>query len=396
MTAASAHPRIRALSQPPIPLVQSWIGAYCGGLGPLLDLSQAVPDFIPHPALMQRLGQAAADPQYFGYGPIAGESALREAYACHVATRYGGELSPEHTQMTSGCNQAFMAAMMALVGPGDKVLMCNPCYFNHQTSLAMLGVDVGYIRCSDTDSFLPTLASVEQAIDANTRIVLLTSPNNPTGAVYPPALLLEILQVCQSRGLWLVIDETYRDFLSEPEALPHGLFQQANWGENFIQLYSFSKSFCIPGHRLGAVVASPSIVQEIGKVMDNLQICAPRAAQQAVAASLDELSEWRESNRQEIQARAEALKSLMQQVPDWKLSASGAYFAFVRHPFEADSVAVAKGLAEQCGVICLPGEFFGEGNGQFLRFAFANVDKEVLRDLPVRLKALEGIFPRCA
>jgi len=389
MPVAKSNPLVHALTQPPIPLVQSWPSEYSGAFGPLLDLSQAVPDFKPHSELLRLLGDCAANPDLFGYGPIQGEQSLRVAYAQFVSESYQADIGAQNTHITAGCNQAFMASMIAIAGKGDKVLMCNPCYFNHETSLAMLGVDVGYIRCEAEHGFLPKPALISELIDDKTRAIVLTSPNNPTGAVYPSDLLLQILELCQARGIWLVIDETYRDFLPTQGQIPHQLFAQQNWSDNLIQLYSFSKSFCIPGHRLGAVCASEQFITEVAKVMDNLQICAPRAAQVAVAKALPLLTEWREQNRVDIELRAHALRTMMHNFPEWKISAMGAYFAFVRHPFEADSVVVAKKLAQERGVTCLPGAFFGKGNDRYLRFAFANVGTEALAALPEKLFELK-------
>ena len=132
--------------------------------------------------------------------------------------------------------------------------------------------------------------------------------------------------------------------------------------DNLVQLYSFSKSFCIPGHRLGAVTASPAMVAQIAKIMDNLQICAPRSPQAAVARGLPALTEWRESNRREIMARTEALKAAMEKLPGWTLQSVGAYFAFVRHPFgQTPSRIVAERMAKEAGVLVIPGAYFGKG-----------------------------------
>src|SRR5690606_30688478 len=125
---------------------------------------------------------------------------------------------------------------------------------------------------------------------------------------------------------------------------------------------------------------------QIAKIMDNLQICAPRAAQAAVARALPMLTGWRESNRQEIMHRAEALEAVMETLPNWHMDAIGAYFAFVRHPFPSlDSAEVAERLAKQAGVVCIPGMYFGEGQEQYLRFAFANADVPTIELLADRL-----------
>ncbi len=386
MPAACTNPHVNSLTQPPIPLVKAWAASYRGEWGPLIDLSQAVPDFQPHPDLLQWLGECASDPGLLGYGAIEGELALREAYAAHVSARYGASLEAANIHVTSGCNQAFIATMIALASQGDNIVMCDPCYFNHETTLSMLGINIRYAKCTAQSSFVPTLDSFSALIDQSTRAVVLTTPNNPTGAIYPPKLLAEFADLCRARGIWLVVDETYRDFLPEADTQPHGLFQSEQWQQNVIQLFSFSKSFCIPGHRLGAICAAESLVTEVSKVMDNIQICPPRPAQVALARALPALQAWRERNRQTIQERARVLREMMPQLAGWDLKAMGAYFAFVRHPDQGSALMVAQRLAERCGVLVMPGSFFGDDNDSYLRFAFANVSAEELRQLPGRLQ----------
>lgn len=386
MTSALLNPLVTRLSPPPIPAVQAWGKSYDGGLGPLIDLSQAVPGYPPHPDMLRWLGEAASSLAYTNYGAIEGETALREAYAAHVSALYGAEIDGGNIHITSGCNQAFICAVMAVAAAGDTVLMSDPFYFNHETTLSMLGIKTGFIVCDSANGFVPTVDAVERALTPGVRAIALVTPNNPTGAVYPPAQLKAIFDVCRKNGLWLILDETYRDFLPNDFGAPHGLLAEENWQDNLIQLYSFSKSFCIPGHRLGALTASENVVEEIAKIMDNLQICAPRAAQGAVARALPALVEWRAGNRLEIESRAKALSEVMAGLDGWKLEAMGAYFAFIRHPFEdRSSTEVAEHLAKKAGILSIPGEYFGAKHTQFLRFAFANADAETIRQLRGRM-----------
>ncbi len=389
MTHARFNPLIAGQSSPPVPAVQAWARAYDGRHGPLLDLSQAVPGYPPHPDLLAWLGEAAADRAFAGYGPIEGELALRRAYAAHVGALYGAAIDASNIQITSGCNQAFFAAAMAIAGAGERILMTNPCYFNHDTTLAMLGIGIDYVDLDPASGFLPDAELVEAAFAGGAKALALVTPNNPTGAVYPPDLLRRLFDICRERGAWLILDETYRDFLPPGSEPPHGLMGIDGWEDNLVQLYSFSKSFCIPGHRLGAVTASPAMVGEIAKIMDNLQICAPRPPQAAVARGLPALAEWRETNRHEIMARTQALRAAMAALPGWQLQSLGAYFAFVRHPFgEMPSRVVGERMAREAGVLVIPGEFFGKRQEGFLRFAFANADGAAIRTLPERLAVL--------
>ncbi|MGN7295012.1 aminotransferase [Rhizobium sp. SAFR-030] len=386
LSSPAFNPLVARISPPPVPSVQAWARAYDGAKGPLIDLSQAVPGYPAHPAMLGLLGEAASSAAYTGYGPIEGETVLRTAYAAHVSLVYGADLSADTIHITSGCNQAFICAAMAVAGAGDTVLMTEPFYFNHETTLSMLGIRTSFVACGADNGFLPTLEDVAAALTPQVKALALVSPNNPTGAVYPPALIGEIFALCQARGVWLIFDETYRDFLPDAHQAPHALFGESGWQDGFVSLYSFSKSFCIPGHRLGAITAGPGFVAQVAKIMDNLQICAPRSAQAAVAQALPLLTDWREDNRLEILRRAEALRSAMSGLPQWQLAAVGAYFAFVRHPFPGiDSATVAEALARQVGVSCIPGGYFGPSQEDFLRFAFANADAAGIGRLAERL-----------
>jgi aspartate/methionine/tyrosine aminotransferase len=381
------NPSVAALAAPPIPTVFSWGRSYDGRSGPMIDLSQAVPGYPPHPEMLRLLGEHAASRAWTGYGPIEGEDRLRQAYAAHVAAVYGAPLGATNIHITAGCNQAFVCAAMAVAGAGDTILMTDPYYFNQETTLAMLGVKVRLAACDPEHGFLPRLAAIEAAITPQVRALALVSPNNPTGAVYPPDLLSDVFDLCRARGIWLILDETYRDFLPEAGVRPHALFQKPHWQETLIGLYSFSKSFCIPGHRLGAITAGPAVVEQVAKIMDNIQICPPRSAQAAIAEALPLLAGWREENRLEIAGRAVALKETMAGLNGWSIGAVGAYFAFIRHPFaEATSAEISERLAKEAGVLCLPGSYFGPGQERYLRFAFANADRATIGGLRGRLQ----------
>ncbi len=389
MNLPAVNPLIDQLSAPPIPAVQAWARDYDGSHGPLIDLSQAVPGYPPHPDMLQFLGEAAGSLACAGYGPIQGEAVLRQAYAEHVASLYGASIEVHNVHVTSGCNQAFIAAIMCVAGSGDTVLTTDPFYFNHRSSLEMLGIKPASFPCVAENGFVPTVEDVRAALHPGVKALTLVSPNNPTGAVYPPELLGQIYALCRANGTWLILDETYRDFLPSAGEAPHVLFGEADWPSHLIQLYSFSKSFCIPGHRLGAIVAGADMVSNIAKVMDNLQICATRAPQVAVARALAPLEAWRNENRKEIARRAAALRSVMAGVDGWRVEAVGAYFAFVRHPFDGvSSVTVAERLAKSLGIVTLPGVFFGEGQEAFLRFAFANADVAGIEATGARLPRL--------
>ena len=166
------NPLVETLAPPPVPSVAAWGRAYDGSKGPLIDLSQAVPGYPAHPEMLRLLGEAASSKAYTGYGPIEGEMELRQAYAAHAAEVYGASLATGNVHITSGCNQAFVCAAMAVAGPGSTVLMTEPFYFNHETTLSMMGIRTGFVACDAAQGFLPHPDAIEAAI-----CLLYTSPS---------------------------------------------------------------------------------------------------------------------------------------------------------------------------------------------------------------------------
>ena len=379
--------RVAATSAPPIPAARAWAARYQGGAGPMIDLTQAVPGYPPHPEMLERLASAAGSRACAGYGPIDGDLPLREALAADVSTFYRAQLGAGDVTITAGCNLAFTMAMTVLAGTGDAVLLPTPWYFNHRMALELLGIDALPLETRAEDGFVPDPERLEEALTPQVRAVVLVSPNNPTGAIYPREVIARIAAICRRKGIWLVLDETYRDFLPEDASPPHDLFQDPEWRDVVVQLYSFAKSYCIPGHRVGAILGGGAFRAELLKLVDTMQICPPRAAQAALAWAVPALRDWRLTNRAIMQGRAAAFRTAMQQAPEWRIDALGTYFAYLRLPGQApDALRAAEILGSEHGLLTLPGPFFGPGQERHLRLAFANVEEEALAAVPGRLR----------
>ena len=184
MSSPSINPAIAGLSAPPIPIVQNSARSYDGRLGKLIDLSQAVPGYAIHRELAAHLEQAASRPDLLGYGPIEGETALRDAYSRHITDIYGAPVASQEVHITAGCNQAFVAAALTVAGPGDTVLLITPYYFNHDTTLSMLGIRTKTMIAKPEDLYLPDIDQVAAAITPDVKAVACVTPNNPTGTIY--------------------------------------------------------------------------------------------------------------------------------------------------------------------------------------------------------------------
>ena len=388
----SLSPRLRATAEPPIPAARAWAARYAGGAGPMIDLTQAVPGYPPHPDLLARLAEAAGSRAAAGYGPIDGDPALRAALAVDASAFYAAPIEAAEVAITAGCNLAFSMAMAVIAGGGtDGVILPVPWYFNHRMALEIQGIPAIPLPCRAGDGFLPDPARIEPLLAAGARALVLVSPNNPTGAITPPAVIEACAALCRQHGAWLVLDETYRDFLPAAATPPHRLFQDPGWRDGLVHLYSFSKAYCVPGHRVGAIIAGPAFRAELMKALDTWQICPARPAQAALAWSVPALADWRAANRALMAARAAGFRAAVGQLPGWRLDSLGAYFAYLRVPEDGpDSMALAERLAAERGLLCLPGPFFGPGQDRHIRLAFANAALEAIAEVPARL---QGALP---
>ncbi|KAF9554055.1 PLP-dependent transferase [Agrocybe pediades] len=355
---------------PPIPKAYEWAARYIPKPTlPLLDMSQGVPGIPPPAEVHTALGTAASSTTSFGYTRWDGEPTLRQALVDEMKVVYGPETDLEMADvaLTSGCNLAFVAVAMSLVDAGDEVILPVPWYFNHQMALNLLGVKPVPLFTSPESGFLPSVAECKKLITPKTRAIVLVTPNNPTGATYPPSLIASFATLAREHNLPLIIDETYRDFITIGSP-PHDLFSRsaANpWRHTFIHLFSFSKSYCLPGHRLGAIVASPTLLQSIKAILDTLQICPPRPIQMALGSLLPSLRPFISDTATQIEARHKLFKDKLPL--GWKVGAQGGYFAFVRHPWTCVTAEdVSRRLAVRVGVVTLPASFFMEEKPQGL------------------------------
>ncbi len=351
---------------------------------PLIDLSQAAPSHPPARALREYLREYVDRDDSGFYTPILGLPEVREALAADMKSSYLAEVGAGCVGITSGCNQAFCAAIDLLAGSGDEVLLPVPYYFNHDMWLRLRGIEPVYLPVGE--DLRPSPQSASERITARTRAIVLVTPNNPTGVVCAPELIEDFYRLAREKGLALLVDETYRDFRPTTDP-PHGLFGQPDWEETLIHLYSFSKVFALPGYRAGAIVAGERVLAEVEKWMDCVAICSPRISQQAARFGLLHLKEWREARRIEMVNRLERFRELLRELaPEWTIAGAGAYFAYLRHPEEGVSAQhVARRLLEERGLLTLWGEMFGPGQERFLRFAFANLATSGLESVARRL-----------
>ena len=385
--------RTIGVDPPPVLEVKNWLSnPDLQPSKPLIDVSQAAPTEPPPEKMLEFMAnKILCDNAVNTYGPVLGLDELRESLASKWSRQYQGKVSKENVAVTSGCNQAFCASISSFTSENDEVIIPTPWYFNHHMWLQMAGVKSIPL---DTDANMnPIIEKAEALITDRTRAIVLVSPNNPSGAIYSNQLLQKFFDLCKSNQIRLIIDETYKDF--HPNASqPHTLLENNNWDQVLTILYSFSKTYRMTGHRIGALLTSKENLIEIEKALDTFTVCPPQLGQYAANWGLNNLEAWAAERRTEILQRAKHFSEKFQPLSaaGWSLRGCGAYFAFVEHPFEDESNILAPLILRDQGILLMPGTMFYPkhnplGSRSF-RIAFANIDKNKISTLLERLKDL--------
>jgi aspartate/methionine/tyrosine aminotransferase len=387
------NPAFARTDPPPVMEARRWLqGAVFPPDRPLINVSQAAPVESPPLGLRQALADAALnDPNAHLYGPVLGLPALREEIATQWSAAYGGTIAATQVAITQGCNQAFTAVMSTLAGPGDEVILPTPWYFNHKMWLDMASVTT--VALDTGASLIPDVAAAAKLITAQTKAIVLVTPNNPGGVEYTAETLSAFRDLARAHGLALIVDETYRDFDSRT-GRPHDLFTDPDWSDSFIHLYSFSKAYRLTGHRVGAMLASEARLAEVEKFLDTVAICPSQLGQIAALWGMRNLAQWVAGERDEILARRRAMTEGFHALPGWRLLGCGAYFAYVEHPFADASDVVCKRLVTEASLLMLPGTMFQPAGSDVgkrqIRIAFANVDASGIAEMFRRLAKVRG------
>jgi aspartate/methionine/tyrosine aminotransferase len=180
----------------------------------VIDLSQGIPAIEPPTDVLER-AMSNLDSVH-RYGPDGGDPELKEMVSSKLLKENGINANPDKNIMiTAGANMGFLLAISAVCDVGDEVALVDPYYFNHQMTLDILGVRAIHVP-TDAD-YMPNLAFLESAIGPRTRAVVIVSPNNPAGVVYPEELIVEIVELCSQRGIVLISDEAYEHFVYDTD-----------------------------------------------------------------------------------------------------------------------------------------------------------------------------------
>jgi aspartate/methionine/tyrosine aminotransferase len=343
---------------------------------PMIFLNIGEPDFTAPPLVQQAAAHAIAQGRT-QYTAATGLPELRARISQWYAQRWGVVVAPERIVVTAGASAALQLACLALINPGDEVLMPDPSYPCNRHFVAAADGRAVLIPTTAAERFQLSAEKVATAWSARTRGVLLASPSNPTGTSVSLSEMKRIAQTVRWLGGFLMVDEIYLG-LSHDAAFGHSALAL---GEDVISINSFSKYFNMTGWRLGWLVLPPALVPVVERLAQNLFICPSSIAQHAALACFepDSLAEY-ERRRAEFKTRRDAvipaLNALGLTVP---VVPDGAFYAWAdctqacQRLGQKDSWDLSFELMRRAHVAVTPGRDFGHADtGHFIRLSTAN------------------------
>jgi aminotransferase len=337
-----------------------------------INLAQGFPDFPAHD-LVKEAAIAAVRRDVNQYAITWGAKRLRDAIAARYRFAYGMEVDPEREiTVTCGSTEAMIATMLALVDPGDEVIVFEPFYENYGPDAILSGAVPRFVSLQEPDwRFDPD--ELESAFNDKTRAIIINTPNNPTGKVFSRDELSHIARLCTKWGVFAVTDEIYEYILYDAaEHVP--LASLDGMAERTVTINSISKTYSVTGWRVGWALAPAELTNAIRKVHDFLTVGAAAPLQEAAAEALGLPDSYYETLARDYRSRRDTLLSSLQATGFRCFVPRGAYYIMtdVSSFGFSDDVAFARNLVESIGVAAVPGSSFyqSEGGKQKLRFAF--------------------------
>jgi N-succinyldiaminopimelate aminotransferase len=357
-----------------------------------INLGQGFPD-SEGPADVIEAAAAALRDQRNQYPPLTGVPELRQAVAAANRRFYGIEADPDREiVVTSGATEAITACLMALLDPGDEVVLIEPLYDTYLPVVRMLGATPRLVRLNPPDWVLPR-AELAAAFGPRTKAILLNSPMNPTGKVFTNAELAFIAELCQRHDAYAICDEVYEHLTFDGwRHIP--LMTLPGMRERTARIGSAGKTFSLTGWKVGYVTAPAALAAVIARAHQNLTFTTPPNLQRAVAVGLAKDDAYFAALSGALQAKRDRLARGLAAIGFGVLEARGSYFITADIKplgFAGDDSAFCRHIIETVGVAAIPVSAFyaGDAPGDYARFAFCKQD-HVLDEALARLAALRA------
>jgi aspartate/methionine/tyrosine aminotransferase len=356
----------------------------------IIDLGQGSPDLPTAPHIVEALRLAAGDAQTHRYPPSDGLPELREAIASWYRRRFDAALDPNTEVLPLiGSKEGIAHLLMALLEPGQGVLVPSPCYPVHYNGVLLAGGKANIMPLKEERGFLPDLKAVPSAVARRTKVLILNYPNNPTGAVVEDiAFLKEALDFSKKYGCLLIYDNAYSELSFDGYVAP-SILQLPGAKERAIEFHSFSKTFSMAGWRVGFAVGNAEAVGHLAKFKGFLDYGIPAFIQKAAVAALNGPEDCVREARRVYQGRRDVLVSALREA-GWPVNPpKAAMYVWGRLPDAArkmGSLEFCERLIMEKGVVISPGSGFGPLGEGYARFSLV-APEERLREAASRIKS---------
>jgi len=338
----------------------------------VVHLEIGEPDF-PTPAHIIEAAKRALDEGWTRYGPTQGLPELREAIAAYVSRTRNIQVGPQHVCVVPGGKPILFFPMLALLEPGDEVVYPDPGFPIYRSMIQFLGATPVPVPLLENRGFSFDLDLLRDKLSDHTKMLILNSPQNPTGGIIPEQDLREIAAMVRDRDLVVLSDEIYSRIYYSAEA-PFSIASIPGMLEKTIILDGFSKTYAMTGWRLGYGVMPEWLVDAVNKLMVNSNSCAASFTQRAALTALNGPQTDVDNMVQQFRQRRDAFCAALNRVPGFHcVPALGAFYAFANvRDTGISSRQLADYLLQEAGVACLDGGSFGEHGAGYIRFSFAN------------------------
>jgi aspartate aminotransferase len=341
-----------------------------------VHLEVGEPDF-PTPEYVVEAAYEAARTGHTRYAPNAGLPELREALADKVTRRNSYEARPDQVVVTQGGIQALYLVLLALLEPGDEVLLPDPAWPNFRMIAHLLGARVlPYPLVSEGD-FLPRLEDLERLVTPRTRAILVNTPSNPLGTVVPRELVEPLLEFARRRDLWYISDEVYDEVVFDDAFVSAGAV--ADPGDRLVSIYSFSKVYAMTGWRVGYLVAPPDLAKLLTGMQEPIVSCVNTPAQLAALAAVTGPQDIVREMRESYQERRDELLEILERGNLPSSQPSGAFYVWTDvSAANLPSMEFARSLIEREHVAVAPGSAFGDLGEGYVRLSLASSRQDLL------------------
>lgn len=316
------------------------------------------------------------------YESCWGLKTLREKLAATLGSRYGVSLTPNQVLPTHGCIGGLSLVYLTLLNPGDEVIIPEPAYPAYGILAQASRCVVKYVSClvpGTKSDWLLDVDAIKQAITPKTKLIVFSNPTNPTGNIIPPHTLEELVKLCDSHGIYLVIDEAYRDYVFEGDYTSGiTLINKSPW---VISPNSFSKSMAMSGWRVGYLLVNEHLTKPLAGMQDALLNCLNNTAQYAAIYALEHPELTQDMYHKVLHNRDYALEKLKPLLDAGIFSVqkpTGGFFLFLRTEFE-DSTDLCMDILHNAKVGLIPGKTFGPSGAPFIRLCYAR-DPHILEE----------------